>query len=101
MNLYINTQDKDTISVELKEEDTVIARVTDHNKYGSQVLLPLINQILKKNNITFKDLKSVEIETGPGSFTGLRVGAAVANALGFALNIPVNGKKMETELQYS
>ncbi|MFH1536127.1 MAG: hypothetical protein ABIC96_03620 [Patescibacteria group bacterium] len=45
-------------------------------------------------------MRGIEVETGPGSFTGLRVGVSVANALGFALNIPVNGKKMETDLVY-
>ena len=48
----------------------------------------------------FKDLKEVEVEIGPGSFTGLRVGVSVANALGYSLNIPVNGKKIETDIQY-
>lgn len=39
----------------------------------------------------FKGITAIEVNTGPGSFTGTRVGVAVANALGFALDIPVNG----------
>ena len=100
MQLYINTKDKDVIQVSLKNEGNTLDSLTDHNQYGSQVLLPLIEKILKKNKVNFKDLKEIEVETGPGSFTGLRVGVAVANSLGFALGIPVNGKKMETELSY-
>src|SRR5437868_6799212 len=101
MKLYINTKDKDTIHVALKSGGKVMDSLTDHNKYGSQVLLPLIEKILKKNKLQFKDLKEIEVETGPGSFTGLRVGVAVANALGFGLKIPVNGKKTELVLEYS
>ncbi|MDO8429465.1 MAG: tRNA (adenosine(37)-N6)-threonylcarbamoyltransferase complex dimerization subunit type 1 TsaB, partial [Candidatus Daviesbacteria bacterium] len=63
----------------------------DNNKFGSQVLLPLITKILEKNNLKFEDLTGIEVEEGPGSFTGLKVGASVAQALGYALNIPVNG----------
>ena len=42
----------------------------------------------------------IEVETGPGSFTGIRIGVAVANALAYSLGIPVNGRKMETEIRY-
>ncbi len=102
MELWINTKDKKVISVVLKKEGKIVDELADHNEYGSQVLLPLITKILKKNKLEFKDLKGgIEVETGPGSFTGLKVGVSVANALGFALKIPVNGKKMETELKYS
>src|SRR3989304_8722745 len=62
-------------------------------KPGSQVLLPIIIKILKKNKASFSDLTAVEVNPGPGSFTGTRVGVSVANALGFALNIPINKKK--------
>lgn len=59
----------------------------------SQQVLKLINQILKKNKKTLNDITEIEVETGPGSFTGLRVGVAVANALAWALGIKVNGKE--------
>jgi tRNA threonylcarbamoyladenosine biosynthesis protein TsaB len=51
-------------------------------------------------NLKFKDLAKIQVKTGPGSFTGLRVGVSTANALGFSLGIPVNGKKNETKLIY-
>lgn len=100
MVLYINTQDRKVVTVSLKKEDRVIASLSEINEYGSQVLLPLIENLLKDQKLTFKDLAAVEVETGPGSFTGIRVGVSVANALGFALKIPVNGRKIETDLDY-
>ncbi len=100
MILCIDTKDQKKVVVSLKENDKVIASLSEENKYGSQVLLPLIGKILKMENLEYKDLKGVELEKGPGSFTGLKVGAAVANSLGFSLGIPVNGKKLETELVY-
>ncbi len=60
----------------------------------AQNVLPLIEKILKKHKLKPSDLTAIEINTGPGSFTGLRVGIAVANALAWFLKIPVNGKKI-------
>ena len=40
-----------------------------------------------------EDITEIILAMGPGSFTGLRVGATVANALGYLLDIPVDGKK--------
>ena len=62
-------------------------------KTGSQALIPLITKILKAKKISLSDLSGIEVNPGPGSFTGTRVGVSVANALGYALSIPVNGKK--------
>lgn len=100
MVLHINTKDQKKVIVELKDKNEVIDSLSEENKYGSQVLLPLIERILKENNLEYKDLTEIKVEKGPGSFTGLRVGASVANTLGFALGIKVNGKKTETELKY-
>lgn len=93
MNLKIDTTKSENIIVELKISDRKTERLTESQKPGSQVLLPMIVKILKKNKKTLSDLTSVEVNTGPGSFTGTRIGVTVANTLGFALNIPVNGKK--------
>ena len=100
MILKIDTKDQKTIKVSIKKDGGVVSEMTSENEYGSQALLPLIEKLLKKNKMEFKDLKEVEVEIGPGSFTGLRVGVSVANALGYSLNIPVNGKKIETDIQY-
>lgn len=60
----------------------------------AQVTLMLIDKLLKKKRIDFKALEGIEVNTGPGSFTGLRVGIAVANALSYSLKIPLNNKKV-------
>lgn len=100
MILYINTSDQKKVKVVLKKGARVVGSLSEEREYGSQVLLPLIEKILETQGLEYKDLEAVEVETGPGSFTGLRVGVSVANVLGFSLSIPVNGKKIETELVY-
>lgn len=60
----------------------------------SQVVLPMIDKMVKVHNLTIHDLTKIEVNRGPGSFTGLRVGISIANALGFSLKIPVNRKKV-------
>ncbi len=109
MILHIDTKDQKVIRVSLKEDKKVIKSLSAKNKYGSQVLLPLIIKLVNRTykpglstqfQTGFAKLKGIEVETGPGSFTGIRVGVAVANALAYSLKIPVNGKRMETELQY-
>lgn len=102
MILHIDTKNQKIIRISLKQKGKIIKSLSKKNEYGSQVLLPLIEKFLKsqKQKLEFKDLTGIEVEKGPGSFTGLRVGVSVANALGFALGIPVNGKKLETDLVY-
>jgi len=70
----------------------------------SQQVLFLIDKILKENKKSLRDLTEIEVETGANlpygqqpSFTGLRVGLSVANALAWALKIPVNGRNVEKE----
>jgi len=100
MILCIDTKDQKQVTVSLKKEGKVVEELSEQNEFGSQVLLPLIEKLLKSQKLDFKDLKGIEVETGPGSFTGIRVGVSVANALGFSLGVLVNGKKMESDLVY-
>ncbi|MBN1168651.1 tRNA (adenosine(37)-N6)-threonylcarbamoyltransferase complex dimerization subunit type 1 TsaB [Candidatus Woesebacteria bacterium] len=90
MKLFIDTSDRKKIF--LKVDDKVFEK---ESKTGSsQNLLEFIDTVLKKENVKLEDLTSIEVETGPGSFTGLRVGVSVAQALGWSLGIPVNGKDL-------
>ena len=104
MILYIDTKDRKQITVSLKKDGKIVKSLSKENEFGSQVLLPLIMKLLKTAGLRrggeLSTLQGIEVEIGPGSFTGLRVGVSVANALGFSLGIPVNGKKIETELVY-
>ena len=88
--LYIDTRDNTKTIVGLDKNR--LEKPTGVDK--SQQVLKLIEQILKKHKKTLHDITEIKIETGPGSFTGLRVGIAVANALAWTLKIPVNGKKI-------
>lgn len=57
----------------------------------AEKILKEINNLLKKENLIFNDLGGIGIYTGPGSFTGLRIGISTANSLANGLNIPVSG----------
>jgi tRNA threonylcarbamoyladenosine biosynthesis protein TsaB len=100
MKLYIDTSDREIITVGIDGERFEIKARQD----ASQKLLPFIDEVLKKKGKSLKDVTEVEVNTGPGSFTGLRVGVSVANALGWALKVPVNGKNLDkgeiVDIQY-
>lgn len=94
MILKIDTTDSSKVVVEITDHKlNKIDQLIETKKFGSETLLPLILKIFNKNKISFEDLTEVKVNIGPGSFTGTRVGVAVANALSFALGIPVNGKR--------
>ena len=59
----------------------------------SRELLPRIDKLLKKHGLSLSSLLAVVVIIGPGSYTGLRVGIAIANSLAWSLDIPVLGIK--------
>lgn len=54
-----------------------------------------INGILKVQEKTLNDVKGIVCYQGPGSFTGLRIGLSVANALAYGLEVPIIGIENE------
>jgi tRNA threonylcarbamoyladenosine biosynthesis protein TsaB len=54
-------------------------------------IFPAIAELLARNGMAYADLTRVAVTTGPGSFTGLRIGLSAARGLGLALTIPVLG----------
>ena len=55
---------------------------------SAKTLAPAIERLLAKNFIEIQRLSAIALLTGPGSFTGLRVGVATAKAMAYALQIP-------------
>lgn len=55
----------------------------------AETLNSKIDEILNKSSISYKDLDGIAIYKGPGSFTGLRIGMSVANALAYSQAIPI------------
>jgi len=89
MKLYLDTSDNQKTIVGLDDER--LEKPT--GKERSQQALLLIDQILKKNKKKISEITEIEVNLGPGSYTGLKIGVAIANTLSFALDIPVNGQR--------
>ena len=89
MILYLDTSDNKKTIVRLDDLEIV----KEYKSPRSQEVLSVIVEVLKRKKAKLKDIKEIKIKTGPGSFTGLRVGITVANTLSWVLGIKVNGKK--------
>ena len=89
MILSIETSTK-ACSVALHNEGMLLAESTLYvDKSHSEKLALLIKDLLSYADITTQELKAVAVSSGPGSYTGLRIGTSTAKGLCFALNIPL------------
>ncbi|KKS98698.1 MAG: hypothetical protein UV73_C0001G0219 [Candidatus Gottesmanbacteria bacterium GW2011_GWA2_43_14] len=93
MILYLDTAKRDEVKVSLKSAEGQVREKTAERGFSSQALLGVIEDLLGEAGVKISDLKGIEFFRGPGSYTGLKVGATVANTLGWFLKIPVNGQK--------
>jgi tRNA threonylcarbamoyladenosine biosynthesis protein TsaB len=70
----------------------LIAQESQPMKRGhAEALMPLIARVIKASGVAFVALDRIAVTTGPGSFTGLRVGLSAARGIGLAANKPVVG----------
>jgi len=77
-------------SVALLSEDAVLAEYSvDYRKTHSQTLLPMIDEVLRMTETAKEDITAIAVAAGPGSFTGLRIGAATVKGLAMVWNVPV------------
>lgn len=77
-------------SVAVVVDDTMIAEYTiNYKKTHSQTLLPMLDEVVQMIGLSLDEIDAIAVAAGPGSFTGLRIGASTAKGLGFALNKPI------------
>jgi len=102
MILYIDTTQGDNITIAIKNSNhrrggtgRVVAQKKFKAKYSqAEKLLPMIDKLLKQNKLNIKNIKKIQVANENGSFTALRIGVVTANALGYALGVPVIGCRM-------
>ena len=76
-----------TASVAILEDDTLVAEYTiNHKMTHSQTLLPMIDEIFSMVQLKPDDVDVIAVSKGPGSFTGLRIGAATGKGIALALD---------------
>lgn len=77
-------------SVSVLEDDRLIdENVLDNGKTHSENMMPLLDELLKRNRMDISDIEFISVCVGPGSFTGIRIGIATIKAFAEVLNIKI------------
>ena len=77
-------------SAAVLEDDKLLSEYTvNYKKTHSQTLLPMLDTIAAMIELDLNTVDAIAISSGPGSFTGLRIGSATAKGLGLALDKPL------------
>lgn len=84
MKLYLDTSTPETI-LKINDEEYRYVFANDL----AEKLLQFIKDKLDENHLTWQDITEIEFMSGPGSFTGLRIGASIVNTLAHELKIPL------------
>ena len=82
-------------------ERLIASTVISAGKSHSELLLPAIEGIMKASSMTYDDIDLFACSSGPGSFTGVRIGVSTIKGLAFGRNIPCVGVSATEALAYN
>lgn len=91
ITLAICTNNPDAELHILRYEEVIASRQWRAHRQLSDTLHRELIQLLAKASLNVDDITGVVVHQGPGSFTGLRIGFAAANALAYSLHVPIVG----------
>lgn len=92
--------DKPEAEIGLFEDEKKLGYVTwQAHRELSETLLGKVEKLLTSNKKSWQDIGGVVCYLGPGSFTGLRIGATLSNSLSYGLDIPVVGAESDEWLE--
>lgn len=90
LKLCINTSNSDKVIITLCDGEKIVEKSQENIVRKNEKILLLIENILRENSKEISDLTALEVTTSGDSFTSTRVGISIANALSYALKIPIN-----------
>lgn len=76
-------------SVAIYDDGKITQIINEDNYSHLQKLIPVIQNLLEKENVKPQDLDAIAVSMGPGSFTGIRIGMATAKGLAQIWNKPI------------
>lgn len=76
--------------IAIVEDDITVAEYcVNYKKTHSQTLMPMLDDVVRLTEQDLESIDAIAVSAGPGSFTGLRIGAATAKGLALALDKPI------------
>ena len=101
MVLLIDTSDKENIFLALGDKQGIKADKKIFARYAQEEkLLVSLQDMFSAEGISKVELEGIIVVKGPGSFSSLRIGLAVANALAWSWQVPILGFKKEEFVNY-
>lgn len=91
LGLIIDTSSERGMLAICREKEVLQVTELSFGYAASRELIPEIHRLFNSQGIGAKDLSFIAIGTGPGSYTGIRVGAAAAQSLAFSRDLPLIG----------
>lgn len=97
-SLFIDTHDTDLVIALYKDKKIIDKEIRESLRNHSDYTMPIIDDIIKRNNLTINSINEILVITGPGSFTGVRIGVTISKMLAYTLDIPI--KQMDSITMY-
>lgn len=89
--LIIDTRDNKNVIARLLQDKDTFESASQNESGRPDSILNLIDDVCYQAKIKISEIDEIEVKAGPGSYTGLKVGVSVANALSLSLQKKVNG----------
>lgn len=99
--LTIDTTQSKKTSVSLIYGEITKLKEVDTPYASSQMTLPMIDALLRESGFSLEDVTEIQVNEGPGSFTGVRVGLSIAYTLHVLCGIPINGQDLLVKAKYN
>lgn len=88
-NLLTLDASTEVCSVAICHGDKLLLRECREPRSHAKVLLPMVDELLRESGLSLQQLEAIGVSSGPGSFTGIRIGLGVAQGLAYGAQLPL------------